>query len=55
MADTSLGCTVSSATTFCTDSDSISMSVGDLFTLRVTYNSGSSGADDTFLTTLICQ
>jgi hypothetical protein len=55
MADTTLGCAVTAATTFCTDTDSISMNAGDHFTLKAVYNAGSTGPDDTFITSLICN
>jgi len=55
IADTTLGCAVTSAATFCTDTDSISLNAGDVFTLKMSYNPGSSGPDDTFITSLICN
>jgi len=55
LADTALACGVTSVATFCTDTDSIAMNAGDLFSLRLSYNSGSTGGSDVFLTTLNCQ
>jgi len=55
MADTTLGCAVTSVATFCTDTDTLSMSAGDLFSFKVTYGAGSTGGDNIFLTDLICQ
>jgi hypothetical protein len=55
MANTTLGCSVTLASTFCSGTDSISMNAGDIFDLKLSYNAGSSGPDDTFLTTLICN
>lgn len=55
MADTALACAVTSAATFCTDTHAVSMDAGDLFTFEVTYDAGSSGPDNVFLTDLVCQ
>ena len=53
--DTTLGCNITLATTFCTDTDSIALNAGDLFSFKVVYNAGATGSDDVFYTDLICQ
>ena len=55
LTDTTLGCNITLATTFCTDTDSIALNAGDLFSFKVVYNAGATGSDDVFYTDLICQ
>jgi hypothetical protein len=55
MADTALACDLTSAATFCTDTESIAMTAGELFGLRVNWTAGSLGGQDTFITNLICE
>jgi hypothetical protein len=55
MAATALSCAVSSVATFCTDTDSIAMNAGDLFTLRVTYDDGSNSGANVFINDLVCE
>ena len=55
LANTALTCTINSVTTFCSDTDAVSMDAGDLFTFRVTYTSGSTGGGDIYITDAVCQ
>ena len=55
LAATALSCGVTSVATFCSDTDAVPMSAGDVFLLRVQYNDGSTGSGDIFITDLVCQ
>jgi Collagen triple helix repeat (20 copies) len=55
MAATALTCSVTSAATFCSDTDSVAMDAGDMFTFRLVYTPGSTGGSDVFLTNALCE
>jgi hypothetical protein len=55
MANTALTCGVTNAAAMCTSTGAISLSAGDLFGLRISYNAGDSGSDRFFLTSLSCD